>query len=152
MSAKNFEDFINDLLKDAIKIKEKHSPISERVGDKPKQLEIKNIYQLINYNRNLYLLQTKHYEKTPKYRYFLSIVLANVSSDLLVELAKDFALENNFRLLQYSLYPKNLRTNLLSLKEFKKVEDYERTLKLLEDYKKIFQENLDSLKEIVKNK
>ncbi|TXT62471.1 MAG: hypothetical protein BAJALOKI3v1_570009 [Promethearchaeota archaeon] len=152
MSANTLEGLIKKLQKNAIKLKGKHSPISERVKNEPKQLDVKNIHQLTNYSRDLYLIEAKNYDKLPKYRYFLVKMLANVSSDFLVELAKEFALEYDLKLLQYSVYPKTLRVSLLSLKELHKTEHYETYVKIFKDFNNIFQKKLEQFSNNFKNK
>jgi len=150
MSTKNLQDFIKEKTKNAIKLKGKHSPLSEKVKGKYQQLKIKWIYKIIEQERGNFLIAVKNYYKKPKYRYFLAVILANVSSDLLVKLAKDFALKNNIRLIQYSLYPKTHRINLLALKEFKNREDYSQGLDILKSFKINFQNRLETIKNIGK--
>ncbi|MBD3212836.1 MAG: hypothetical protein GF311_09530 [Candidatus Lokiarchaeota archaeon] len=152
MSAKSFQNLLDNLLKDAIKIKGKHPPIAKRVGDERKQLDIKKIYQLDTYSRDLYLFKAKNYKKSPKYRYFLVILLARVSSDLLVELAKDFALKHSLQLLQYSLLPKSLRVNLLGLKELENSAEVQKIINLLKNFKILFEKKLKMISNNFTNK
>ncbi|MFO7796715.1 MAG: hypothetical protein ACQERB_17540 [Promethearchaeati archaeon] len=150
MSNRNLQDFIKEKTTNAIKLKGKHSPLSKKVKGKYQQLKIKWIYKIIEQEIRSFLIGAKNYDKKPKYRYFLAVVLANVSSDLLVKLAKDFALKNNIRLIQYSLYPKTHRINLLALKELKNREEYSQDLDILKSFKINFQNRLETIKNIGK--
>jgi len=150
MSTKNLQDFIKEKTNNAIKLKGKHSPLSEKVKGKTQQLKIKEIYKISEQEMGIFLIAAKNYDKKLKYRYFLAVILANVSSDLLVKLAKDFALKNNIRLIQYSLYPKTHRINLLALKELKNRDDYSQGLDKLKSFKINFQNRLENIKNIGK--
>ncbi|MFX0046768.1 MAG: hypothetical protein ACFE8G_01240, partial [Candidatus Hermodarchaeota archaeon] len=83
------------ILKDAKKIKNKYPPISEKVNRITYSLKIKNIYELEGNLNNLFIIITKNYAKNPRNRYFLAILLASQSSDLLVNLAKEYSRKNN---------------------------------------------------------
>jgi len=150
MPTKNLKEFIEEKTKNAIELKGKHSPLSEKVKGKHLHLKIKWIYNIIEQEIGCFLIGAKNYDKNPKYRYFLAVILANVSSDLLVILAKDFALKNNIKLIQYSLYPKTHRINLLALKELKNREDYSQGLEILKSFKIDFQNRLETIKNIGK--
>ena len=84
-------------------------------------------------------------------RYYLAITLAENSSDLLVQFAKEFAIENDLKLIQYSLYPKTLRIQLLSLKEIKEPKDYINSLEILKVFRKKFRDKLGRIKKFVEN-
>ena len=79
------------------------------------------------------------------------ISLANNSSDLLVQLAKEFALKNGLKLIQYSINPKTLRIQLLSMKEIKDPKDYSNSIEVLKAFRKEFREKLVRLKKLVEN-
>ncbi|MFW9970681.1 MAG: hypothetical protein ACFFDF_10810, partial [Candidatus Odinarchaeota archaeon] len=118
LNQNDFKSFIkHEIIKDTKKIRGKHSPILELVNNIPQSLRVENIYDLNRKEKYFHLLIVRNYSKKPKLRYFLAISLANNSSDLLVQLARDYALKNNLKLIQYSIFPKTLRILLLLLKE-----------------------------------
>ena len=128
----------NNVIKSAIKLKGKFAPFSEPVDKMPKTLPIKRIYNLKEQLKNFFLIIVKNYSSQLKDRYFLATILASQSSDFLVSLAKDYATRNNLKLIQYSLFPKNNRISLLSLKEIRSIEDYSSSIERLKDFKKKF--------------
>ncbi len=141
----------NDIIKNIKKVKAKHAPISEIVDNIPKTLVIEKIYDLQEKFKNFYFFIAKNFSKTPKLRYFLAISLANSSSDLLVQLARDFAVKNDFKLIQYSIFPKTLRIQLLLLKEIKEVEDYTDLIEKLKSYRIEFRSKLGSVRNLIEN-
>ncbi len=143
---KTFKFYIkNEVIKNAKKLKGKFHPFSELVNSIPKILTIKKCYELKGQLKNFYLILVNNYSKKPKIRYFLAISLASQSSDFLVSLAKKYANENGLKLIQFSIYPKTFRINLLSLKELNNVEDYSFSLKLLKQFRKDFRKKLINL-------
>ena len=102
--------------------------------------------------KECYFFIVKNNAKQPKFRYFLTISLANNSSDLMVQLAKEFALKNRLKLIQYSIYPKTLRIQLLSIKEIKEIEEYNDSIEILKEARKNFRKKLVMLKDFVENK
>ncbi|MFW9821038.1 MAG: hypothetical protein ACFFE5_15650, partial [Candidatus Thorarchaeota archaeon] len=90
--------------------------------------------------------------KKPKLRYFLAISLAYNSSDLLVQFAREFALKTGLKLIQYSVFPKTLRIQLLLLKELNKIEDYANSIDILKTYRKEFRGILLKIKNLIDNK
>lgn len=143
----------NKVIKSAIKLKGKFAPFSEPVDKILKTLPIKRIYNLKEQLKNFFLIIVKNYSNSnqPKVRYFLAIILASQSSDFLVSLAKDYATRNNLKLIQYSLFPKNIRISLLSLKEIRTIEDYPRSIELLKEFKKKYRKNLEKIRNLVEN-
>jgi len=141
----------HEIIKKVDKIKGKHSPISEVVDGISKTLLVQNVYDLSKKEKNFFLLIVKNYSKKPKLRYLIAILLANSSSDLLVQFAKDYAIKSDLKLIQYSLYPKTLRIPLLLLKEIKRVEDYSNSIDKLKSYRKKFHQKLVRLKKLVEN-
>ena len=99
----------------------------------------------------MFLFTVKNYDKVPKIRYFLAMQLASQSSDLLVALSRDFAIKNDLKLIQYSIYPKSTRTNLLSLKELKEVEDIEKSIGILQDFREDYKKKIVKIKNLVEN-
>ena len=141
---------INELLKKSKKIRGKFSPISELIEDKVKVMKIVKLYDLGSLFKNFYLFIVKNYSKQPKKRYFLAIILASQSSDLLVNLAKDFAQKNSLKLIQYAIDPMFSRISLISLKEIENVEDYSISIEILKEFRNIFLNTLTKLKSLVK--
>ncbi|MFX1316200.1 MAG: hypothetical protein ACFE9T_10075 [Promethearchaeota archaeon] len=149
---RSLKDFIkNNVIKNAKKLRGKYTPISEIVNDVPKTLKIKEIYELQGNNKNLYLIISNNYTKVPKIRYFLVVSLASQSSDFLVSLAKNFAKRNNLKLIQYSIFPKTLRINLLLIKELNDVEDYSKSIQILKNFRIVFQNRLINFRSLIEN-
>jgi hypothetical protein len=155
MPNSNIEDIKTSLKSDIIKgikkIKGKYPPIAEIVENKPRSLSVESIHDINKNLKNFYVITLKNYLKYPKTRYFLTISLANNSSDLLVQLARDLALEYNLKLIQYSIYPKTLRIQLLCMKEIQKIKDYNNSINLLKSIRKEFREKLGRLNNLVEN-
>ncbi|MCK4381183.1 MAG: hypothetical protein KAW51_08615 [Candidatus Lokiarchaeota archaeon] len=139
----------NKIIKDIKKIRGKHAPISEIVLNVSKTLTVEKIYDLSEKDKNCFLFIVKNYSKTPKLRYFLAISLANNSSDFLVQIAKDYAIKNDFKLVQYSIFPRTLRIQLLLIKELKQIEDYKNFLEKSINIRRKFRAKLDNIKNLV---
>lgn len=140
-----------DITKASKKVKGKYSPISEVVDDVLRVLKVQAIYDLNHLHKNFYLINVKNYIKKPKIRYFLSVTLANNSSDLLAQLAGEYLIKNELKLIQYSIFPETLRVQLLLLKEIKFVEDYTPTFKALNKIRNEFRNKIVRLKNLVEN-
>jgi hypothetical protein len=152
LNQNDLKSFIkNSINKKIKKIRGKHPPIAEVVNNIPKSLKIKKIYDLAKESKYCFLIIVKNYIKRPKLRYFLAISLANNSSDLLVQLAREFAIKNNFKLIQYSIFPKNSRIQLLLIKEIKMIMDYTQSLANLNNYRKKFRIKLAKINNLVEN-
>jgi hypothetical protein len=134
---------VKEVIPNSIKLKGKFAPISEIVANIPKILSIKSIHKLNDVYKDFYLIIVKNYLKQPKERYFLAIVLATQSSDLLVILAKDYAKTNELKLIQYNIIPKSIRTSLLSLKELTSVRGYPILTDLLVRFRQNFRDTLE---------
>jgi len=141
-----------NVIKNMKKVRGKHAPIAEIIDNKFYNLTVKSIYDLKEKYKNLFLFIVKNYTKNPKLRYFLAYSLANNSSDFIVQLARDFAVKNDLKLIQYSIFPRALRIQLVSLKEIKKIEDYNTSNEILREFRKKFREKLVKLKNLVENK
>ncbi|MFX1374735.1 MAG: hypothetical protein ACFFA0_02880 [Promethearchaeota archaeon] len=156
MSNSNEKELIsfleNVVIKNSKKVKGRKTPIAEIVDNNLIALSVKSIYDMSEKIKHFYLILVKNQSKQPKFRYFLAISLANNSSDLLVQLAKEFAIKNNLKLIQYSIYPKTLRLQLLSLKEIKGVKDYNNSVEILKAFRKVFREKLLGIRKLVENK
>ncbi|MFX1322965.1 MAG: hypothetical protein ACFFAQ_15110 [Promethearchaeota archaeon] len=149
---KSLKDYINKtILKNAKKIKGRHTPISEMVNNVPKTLKVKDIYRLQGDLKNFYLFVSKNFNGNPKIRYFLVVSLASQSSDLLVSLAKNFAKRNNLKLIQYSIFPKTLRINLLLIKELIEIEDFSKSIQILKNFRIVFHNRLTTFRNLIEN-
>jgi len=149
---KELKSFIeNEVIKDIKKIRGKKAPIAEIVENTFLTLPVKSIYDLSEKIKRFYFIIVKNHLKLPKLRYFLANSLADNSSDLLVQFAKEFAIKNGLKLIQYSIYPKTLRTQLLSMKEIKNPADYSNSIEVLKVFRKDFREKLVKLKKLVEN-
>ncbi|MFX0039545.1 MAG: hypothetical protein ACFFCY_09335 [Promethearchaeota archaeon] len=146
------ESFVkHDIIKGAKKVRGKHSPILEVIKNTSQSLRVEKIYDLSKIENSFFLLIVRNYSKKPKLRYFLAIAIANNSSDLLVQLARDYAINNDLKLIQYSVFPKTLRIQLLLLKELEFVEDYTNSIDNLRIYRKQFRSKLLKLKNLLDN-
>jgi len=141
---------LNELFKKSKKIRGKFSPISELIDNKAKIMKIMKLYDLGNVIKNFYMFIVKNYSKQPKERYFLAVILASQSSDLLVNLAKDFAQKNSLKLIQYAIDSNLSRISLISLKEIEKVEDYSISIDILNECRNNFLNTLSKIKNLVK--
>jgi hypothetical protein len=134
----------NNLIKTSKKLKFKYPPISELVNRVPKILKIKNVYELKDDFENFFLVHTKNYSKEQRERYFLTIVLANQSSDYLVNIARNLpTFDQDYKLIQYPLYPQYHRIGLLLLYEIQREEDISTSMTLLKSFKKSFRKRIE---------
>jgi len=140
-----------NVIKGAKKLRGKFAPISEIVANIQKTLAIETIFDLKPHLKDFFLISVKNDAKQPKNRYFLAIQLASQSSDFLVALSRDFALKHDLKLIQYSIYPKSLRLMLLSLKEIKKIEEYQKGITILGDIKVKFRNRLGRIINLVES-
>jgi len=146
----NLERYLkNEILKDAKRIKNKYPPISEKVNGISKSLKVKNIYELKGNLNNFIFITTKNYAKNPKYRYFLAILLASQSSDLLVNLAKEFSKNNKLKLIQFSLHPQHFRVGLFSLKELQNKDNISEVVNLLKEFRIMYRKDLENLGKLI---
>lgn len=139
------------VIKNAQKLRGKFAAISELIEDSQRTLTIQNVFKLKDKLKGLFLFSVKNYDKHPKIRYFLAIQLASQSSDFLVALSRDFAIKNDLKLIQYSVVPKTTRISLLSLKEIKEIEDFEKSIGILQDFREKFRKKMAKIKNLVEN-
>jgi len=139
----------NEILKDAKRIKNKYPPISEKINGISKSLKIKNIYELKGNLNNFIVIATKNYAKNPRNRYFLAILLASQSSDLLVSLAKEFSKQNRLKLIQFSLHPQLFRVGLFSLKEIHDKNSISEGINLLKEFRIKYRKDLEKLRKLI---
>ncbi len=144
-----YQDIIKELKIQSKKIRGRYPPISVIVDNNIKLLKIKNIYKIDSIKSRLYIIQFKNYYNHPKQRFFLAFVLASQSSDLIVLLTKELALENNLRLVQFSLHPKTQRVNLLLLKELKEIDKYIKIINTFETIHKKFKTKIEGIQKIL---
>lgn len=137
------------IIKNAKKIRGKHSPIAEIVDSKAQSLPVKFIYNLQGILDHFYLIGVKSYSKHPKLRYFLAVSLANSSSDFLVNIAKDYAIKNELELLQYCIFLKTLRVQLLSLRELLNIDEFSNIVDTLKMFRTQFRETLEKFKNLL---
>lgn len=148
----NLQDYLKKaIFKDAKRIKNKYPPISEKVNGISKSLKIKDIHEIGGNLNNFIIITTKNYVKNPKYRYFLAIMLASQSSDLLVNLAKEYSKKNNLKLIQFSLHPQHFRVGLFSLKEIENKDDLTEVVNLLKEFRILYRKNLDNLGKLIEH-
>jgi len=140
------------LLKKAERLKGKFAPISEVREESIKILSVQKVYSLQKQIKDFYFFIVKNYIKQPKNRFFLVLSLASQSSDFLVSLARDFAKENDVKLIQYSIFPKSFRVNLLSLKEIKNINEYLESIELLKNFRQHFKKKVLEIKNLTENK
>ena len=146
----NLQSYLKkEILKDAQRLKNKYPPISEKVNGISKSLRIKNIYKLKGNLNNFIFIKTKNYINNPRYRYFLAILLATQSSDLLVSLAKEFSKENGLKLIQFSLHPQHFRVGLFSLKEMHNKNNFSEVINLLKEFRIIYRKDLEKLGKLI---
>jgi len=141
-----------NIIKNMKKVRGKHASIVEIVENTSYPLSMKSIYDLRPKFKNFFLFIAKNYSKQPKLRFFIAIILANNSSDLLVQLARDYAIKKNLKLIQYSIFPKTLRIFLLSIKEIEKVDEFTNSIENLKGFRHIFRNKLEKLAISIENK
>jgi len=150
---KGLNSFIEkEVIKGTKNVKGKKVAIAEIIDNTIISLPVKSIYDMDEIIKKCYFFIVKNHAKQPKFRYFLTISLANNSSDLMVQLAQEFARKNGLKLIQYSIYPKTVRSQLLSMKEIKKIEDYNDSIEVLKKARNEFRKRLVALKNLVENK
>ena len=138
-----------EILKDSKRLKNKYPPISEKVNGISKPLKIKNIYELTGNLNNFIFITTKNHAKNPRYRYFLAILLASQSSDLLVNLAKEYSKNNRLKLIQFSIHPQHHKVGLFSLKELQNKDAISETVNLLKEFRIVYRKDLEKLTKLI---
>ncbi|MHA1235136.1 MAG: hypothetical protein ACTSO6_09955 [Promethearchaeota archaeon] len=146
----NLQSYLKEeILKDAIILKNKYPPIAEKVNGISKSLKIKNIYELKGNLNNFIFITTKNHAKNPKHRYFLAILLASQSSDLLVGLAKEFSKKNRLKLIQFPLHPQHFRVGLFSMKEMHDKDNFSEAVNLLKEFRVLYRKDLEKLGKLI---
>lgn len=154
MTNSNEEDlksFIkSDIINKTKKVRGNHPPIAENIDNIQYSLSVKSIYDLNVNLKNFFLIILKNYSKKPRFRNFLVISFANNSSDLLVQLAREIVLKHDLKLIQYSIYPKTLRIQLLCMVEIQTINNYIPSIKVLQSVRKEFRRKLVRLKDLTR--
>ncbi len=146
----NFQRYLKkEILKDGKRIKNKYPPISEKVNGVSKSLKIKSIYELKGNFTDFIFITTKNHAKNPKHRYFLAMLLASQSSDLLVSIAKEFSRINRLKLIQFSLHPQHFRVGLFSMKEMHAKDNFSEVVNLLKEFRILFRKDLEKLGKLI---
>jgi hypothetical protein len=118
------EKIKQDLLSKATKLNHKYPPISDRIDDKLRVQKIKKIFQLKEDYQNFYLIITKLKNDNKEKKYYLALIVAVQSSDLLVKIAKKLVLnEEHIHLIQFPFHPKHFRVSLAFLRELEEFMD-----------------------------
>ncbi|TFG17753.1 MAG: hypothetical protein EU531_02335 [Promethearchaeota archaeon] len=121
------EKIKQDLLSKGTKLRNKYPPISELSNGKLFVQKIKSIFQLKEKFINFYLLLTKSTNDRKEKRYYLALIIASQSSDLLAKIAKNVIVdEKKIRLIQFSFHPEHFRVNLALLRELDEFTDFEK--------------------------
>ena len=132
------------LLRDSHRLKEKYPPLSYTINGIQLRLQINRLYELSGDLRQFCIIIAK--SKDGKLIYLICITLASQSSDFLVSLARTTIKdETNLRLLQFSLMPKQLRVNLLCLKEIEHEDDLQGSITLLKQVRSRFRKTLEKI-------
>ena len=115
-----------NLLSKGIKLRNKYPPISQRSDEKVLIEKIRSLFQLQKDFNNFYLIITKSTNKRKDKKFYLAIILASQSSDLLAKIAKYIVInEEKIRLIQYSFHPEHLRVSLALLRELDEFIDFD---------------------------
>ncbi len=121
-----------DLLSKSTKLHNKYPPISERNDGKLRVQKVEKIFQLKEDYRNFYLLITKLKDNHKEKNYYLALVLAVQSSDLLAKIARNvISDEKDIQLIQFSFHPKHFRVSLallIKLEEFMDIDELKNKL------------------------
>jgi hypothetical protein len=118
------EKIKRDLLTKATKLNNKYPPISDRSNDRLRVQKIVKIFQLKEDYQNFYLIITKPKNDNKEKKYYLALVIAVQSSDLLVKIAKKLVSnEGHIQLIQFAFHPKHFRVSLAFLRELEELMD-----------------------------
>jgi hypothetical protein len=143
------KEILNKYGENAQKLRGDFPPLSIKENDQIMTMKIKNIYRLDDLSGRIILINVYNYDSPPKYLNFLSIVATSQSSDLIVELSKDLAIEMNFNLIQYPIFRGNYRVSLLALRKITKLHEIDALLDKLNQFRKDLQQRLKKVRELV---
>lgn len=134
---------------DAQKMRGDFPPISIKEGKEVRSLKIKNIYRINALSKYIFNISVPNYNKSPKYLDYLSIILANQSSDLIVEIARDLAIQNDVELIQYPIFQGNYRVSLLALHKVTNPDKIDPLLNNLRQIRKDLKQRLKEIKQLI---
>lgn len=143
------KEILNEFGKNAHKLRGDFPPLSIKENDRIQTLKIKNLYRLDDFSRRIILINVYNYNSPPKYLNFLSIVAASQSSDLIVELSKDLAIEMKFNLIQYPMFQGNYRVSLLALRKVTELDEINALITQLNQFRKDLQQRLKKVRDLV---
>lgn len=143
------KEILNEFGENAQKLRGKFPPLSIKENDQILTMKIKNFYRLDDLSSRIILINVYNYDSPPKYLNFLSIVATSQSSDLIVEMSKDLAIEMNFNLIQYPIFQGNYRVSLLALRRVIKLDEINALVPQLNQFRKHLQHRLKKVKELV---
>ncbi|MFW9928427.1 MAG: hypothetical protein ACFFD1_03465 [Candidatus Thorarchaeota archaeon] len=136
----------NDLLSKGNKLRNKYPPISEKGNDGLLIQKVKKIFKLKEDFRNFYLIETKSTNHNKEKRYYLALIIASQSSDLLVKIAQNVIIkESDLRLIQFSFHPEHSRVSLALLKELDELSDFDELKTKLNSLRAKFLTKLNNL-------
>ena len=140
------EKIKRDLLIKATKLNNKYPPISDKIDDRLRVQKIEKIFQLKEDYQNFYLIITKPKNDNKEKKYYLALVVANQSSDLLVKIAKKLVSnEGHIQLIQFPFHPKHFRVSLAFLRELEEFMDIDELKNKLNSLRTKFLMKLNNL-------
>lgn len=136
----------NDLISKGNRIRNKYPPISKKNDGGLLIQKIKKVFQLKADFKNFYLINTKSTNHQKEKRYYLALIIASQSSDLLVKIAQKVIIEEkDLRLIQFSFHPEHSRVSLALLKELDELSDFNELKTKLNSLKSKFLTKLNNL-------
>ena len=136
----------NDLISKGNRIRNKYPPISKKNDGGLLIQKIKKVFQLKEDFKNFYLINTKSTNHQKEKRYYLALIIASQSSDLLVKIAQKVIIEEkDLRLIQFSFHPEHSRVSLALLKELDELSDFNELKTKLNSLKSKFLTKLNNL-------
>ena len=134
------------LLSKGTKLKNKYPPISQRRDGGVMVQKIKSIFQLRDDFKNFYLIITKSTNNRKERKFYLALILASQSSDLLAKIAKSIiSNEKEMRLIQFSFHPEHFRVNLALLRELDELMDFDELKDKLDSLRTQFLSKLNNI-------
>ncbi|TFG01757.1 MAG: hypothetical protein EU542_06400 [Promethearchaeota archaeon] len=135
-----------ELLSKGTKLRNKYPPISERKNGTLIVQKVKSIFQLNVNFRNYYLLITKSTNKRKDLKYYLTLIIASQSSDLLAKIAKKvIGDQKKIRLIQFPFHPEHFRVNLALLRELDEFTDFTQLMTRLNSLRTQFRTKLHNI-------
>lgn len=136
----------NDLISKGNRLRNKYPPISKKNDGGLLIQKIKKIFQLKEDFKNFYLINTKSTNRHKEKRYYLALIIASQSSDLLVKIAQNVIIEEkDLRLIQFSFHPEHSRVSLALLKELDELSDFNQLKTKLNSLRSKFLTKLNNL-------